>query len=91
MKKPKDNQKKKSDNNSNIPPELLENLSFSDSTRQLEELKKLIFNSKQSRNNKIATIKQAIESNEYAISNIKIAEKLLEDLVIQEEQETELA
>lgn len=75
----KDN--KKASKKSEIPEKLLKDLSFTESNKQLEELKTLIFNSKESKNNKIAEIKKAIANNEYKISSKKIAEKMVEDIV----------
>lgn len=72
---------------SQIPKDLLDNLSFTDSAKQLEELKQQIFNVREIKNHKIATIKQALENNEYSISNKHIAEKLIEDYQFAEEEE----
>lgn len=72
---------------SQIPKDLLDNLSFTASSKQLEELKKQIFNSREIKNNKIAIIKDMLEKNQYQISSKGIAEKLLEELEIIKEVE----
>lgn len=68
----------------------LNELDFSDSSKQLEELKQIIFNAVETNEAKIKFIKEEILANKYQIQNTLIAEKMLEYVPTQA-LETELA
>lgn len=66
-------------------------LDFSDSTKQLAELKKIIFNIETTNLAKLEFIKEEILKNKYQINSFCIAEKLLEHASIQETIEVAMA
>lgn len=78
---------KKSVNTVETLPNLIENLNFDDTAKQLEALKAHIFNTSESNETKIQFIKEELAAGRYEIHSDRIAAKLLEHALIVEEPE----
>ena len=74
----KDQKKKIKNHTSSVPHQLLTSLNFTDSARQLEELKSLIFNTPDLNEGKIELLKEEIASGRYEVQSKMIAKKLVE-------------
>ena len=66
---------------------LLASLNFDDTTQQIEALKDLIFNAKDSNHTKIQFIKEALSAGRYEIHNDHIATKLMAGTTVEEAPE----
>lgn len=72
---------------SSVPYELWSSLNFKESSRQLDELKSLIFNSPDFNEGKIESLKEEIANGRYEVQSKTIAKKLVEfqHLILQAE------